>query len=145
MNPKDKRPPFVTLLAALVFILSVAGFAGLLVGLARRPVLSNLDLVVPLWLLLAFSGIWGIIWLGIAWGLWRLSSWTRRAAIICFIIYQIVNIGQQGLLARGDYERSQLPFVIGVAVLLSALVTFGLTRPRIRQAFEAHEYESSNG
>ncbi|MBN1310881.1 MAG: hypothetical protein JXB30_05620 [Anaerolineae bacterium] len=137
MNAKPKRPLFVTLLAVAVFILSVAGFTGLAVGLARRHIFTELNLALPFWLLLTSGGIWGIIWLGVAWGLWRLLSWSRRAAIVCFIMYQIMFIGQQGLFAQGEYERARLPFVIGAAVLLSALVIFGLTRPRVQQAFEA--------
>lgn len=135
MEPKPKRPLFVTLLAAVVFSLSAASFASLAVGLARWQFLVDRDLSVPLCLLLAWGGLWGAVWLAIAWGLWRLLSWARQGTIICWIVYQVMVIGRQVLFAQGDYERDRLPFAIGMAILFTVLVTAGLMSPRVRQAF----------
>jgi hypothetical protein len=147
MSPTSKRPPFVTLLAVVVFILSAASLASLAAGLSRWHLFADLRLALPLWLILTSGSIWGIIWLVVAWGLWRLLPWARRTAIVCFIVYLVVNIGQQGLFAHGDYERARLPFIIGASVLLGALVTWGLTRPRVQQAFEqsGEELKVDNG
>jgi hypothetical protein len=135
MEPKPKRPLLVTLLAVVVFSLSAAGFASLVAGLARWQTFTGLSLSLPLWLLIAFGGMWGVIWLVVAWGLWRLLPWAWHTTIACWIVYQVMIIGQQVLFARGDYERDRLPFAIGVTILLTVLLIAGLTLPRVRQAF----------
>lgn len=136
MEPKPKRPLFVTLLAVVVFSLSATSFAGFAVGLARWQIYANWDLSLPLWLPIALGGVWGLVWLVIGWGLWRLLAWARRTTIVCLVVYQVMVIGQQGLFAQGDYERGRLPLVIGMAILLTALVIVGLMHPRVRQVFE---------
>lgn len=135
MKPEAKRPLFVTLLAGGVFSLSAASFSGLIVGLARWQFLADRDLSVPLWLLLAWGGLWGAVWLAMAWGLWRLLSWARQGTIICWIVYQVMEIGRQVLFVQGDYERGRLSFAIGMGILLTILLTAGLMSPRVRQAF----------
>ncbi len=144
MEPKPKRPLFVTLLAIAVFSLSAASFASLVVGLARWQIFVDLGLSLPLWLLMASGGVWGLVWLVVTWGLWRLLSWARRTTIICLIVYQVMMIGQQVLFMRGDYERDRLPFVISITILVIALVIAGLMRPRVRQAFEDSNWVTSN-
>jgi hypothetical protein len=136
MELKLKRPLFVTLLAVVVFSLSAANLASLVVGLARWQTLDDLGLSLPLWLIMVSGGAWGLIWLAIAWGLWKLLPWARWTTIVCLIVYQVMVIGQQGLFAQGDYERSRLPFAMGISILSTALVIIGLTRPGVRQAFE---------
>ena len=136
MELKSKRPLFVTLLAVVVFSLSAASFASLAVGLARWQIYADWGLSLPLWLPIALGGVWGLAWLVVGWGLWRLLAWAHRTTIVCLVVYQVMVIGQQGLFAQGDYERGRLPFVIGMAILLTALAIVGLMRPRVRQAFE---------
>lgn len=135
MEPKPKRPLLVTLLAVVVFSLSAASFASLIAGLVRWQTFVNLDMSLPLWLLTAPGAVWGLVWLAFAWGLWRLLSWARRGTIICWVAYQVMVIGQQVLFAQGDYERNRLPFAIGAAILLTALLITSLTHPRVREAF----------
>jgi hypothetical protein len=146
MKPKPKRPLFVTLLAGVVFSLSAVSFASLAVGLARWQIFVDLDLSLPLWLLAASGGVWGLVWLVFAWGLWRLLPWARRGTMVCWVVYQVMTIGQQVLFARGSYERERLPFTVCATILLTALVIVGLMHPRVRQVFEdSNEQRVMNG
>lgn len=131
------RPAFVTWLAVAVFLLGVANLAGVYAGLSRWEVFAPLNLTLPLWALMLIRGVWGLGWIALAGGLWGLARWARLAALIAFPLYEAVMIGLQALLARGDYERARLPFAVITAVVLTIALTYGLTRPRIRRAFEA--------
>ncbi len=136
MKPKTKRPLFVTLLAAVVFSLSAASFAGLITGLTRWQIFVDLGLSLPLLLRMVSGAVWGLVWLVFAWGLWRLLPWARLGTLICWVIYQVTTIGQQVLFTRGNYERERIPLTIGIVLLLTGLVIGGLVHPGVRQAFE---------
>ncbi len=131
-----KHPAVVTWLALTVFVLAAANLIGLYGGLAQRPMLRSLDLSLPPGAIIATRGIWGVAWLALGWGLWRLCPLARRAAIAAFPLYELTLIGQQALFAQGAYERGRLPFAIGVAVLATGTAVFVLTHPRVRRAFE---------
>ncbi len=134
-NQRPRRPFIVTVLALAVLILSAVKLAGVYAGLTRWSTLASLSLSIPLPILMALDGVWGIFWLGVAFGLWRCAGWARRATLVAFPLYTLATIVQQAIFARGTYERGRLLFVTGALILLSALVMFVLTRPRIRHAF----------
>lgn len=136
MTKQAKRPALVTWLALVVFSLAVANLGSVYAGLARRWVFAALDLDLPVWLLMIHGGLWGMIWLVVAWALWRLLSWSRYLTIVLFVMYALTTIGQQVVFTRGAYERGRLPFVFITAALFISLVAIVLTRPRIRRAFE---------
>ncbi len=144
MTNRKERPILVTWLALAVFFLSAGNLGGVYAGFTRWPVLATLDLALPTWVLMLRGGIWGAVWLFVAWGLWRLLPWARRATIILFALYELTTIGQQVIFTRGVYERGRLPFAIVTAVLLVALVSLVLTRPRIRRAFQGESYPADH-
>ncbi len=131
-----KRPAFVTWLAVAVFLLGTANLGGVYAGISRWAVFAPLNLTLPLWVLISIRGVWGLGWIVMAVGLWRLAGWARRAVLIAFPLYEAVMIGLQVLTAQGGYERARLPFAAGLAVALTAAVIYGLTRAHIREAFE---------
>ena len=142
MPPKIRRPTAVTWLAIAVFLLSVVNLGGVYAGLTRRSVFATLDLSLPIWVIAASGGVWGIVWLAVTWGLWRLRPWARRAMLAVFPLYEIITIGRQVIFAQGPYESGRLPFAVGVAILLVLAISFTLTRPRIRRAFEPDHEET---
>ena len=142
MFRRSKRPTTVTCLAIAVFLLSMANLGSAYVGITRRTLFSTLDLSLPLWVATTLGGLWGVVWLAMGWGLWRLKPWARRAMLAVFPLYEIITIGRQVIFARGPYERGRLPFAIGVAILLVLVISFTLTRPRIRRAFEPDHEET---
>lgn len=138
------RPFSVTLLALAVFILAAFNLTGLAAGLAHWPVLAPLDLALPLWVLVLWDGIWGVLWLTIAGGLWQLAGWARRLALIAFPLYAVLTIGREAFFAKGDYERGRLPFVIATATAFSAWGVVTLLSRHGRRAFQNEANQRSN-
>jgi hypothetical protein len=136
VKSRAKRPLLVTLLAAVVFLLSAADFGRAVVALLRRPTLIALNLSIPLWLVAGSGAAWGIVWLAESWGLWALQPRARAAAIILFVLYPITMLGMQAIYAQGAYERDRLPFEAITSALLAGLVALILSRPGIRQSFD---------
>ncbi len=141
MAKHKKRPAIVTCLALVVFFLAVANLGSIYFGLAHRSLFASLRLSLPYWVPILLNGAWGILWIVVAWGLWRLLPWARQALMLVFPSYTLGRIGLQLMFAQGDYERGRLPFLSGVALALSMLLIFGMTRPRIQQAFEGMDAE----
>jgi len=130
-----KRPAAVTWLAAGAFSLAAANLSTVVVSLARWPIIASLEGSRPAWVPVMFGGGWGLAWLAVGWGLWRLKPWARPGALILFLAYELAAIGQQFFLSLEAHTRARLPFASGVAILLSGLVAFSLARPRVREAF----------
>lgn len=131
-----KHPAAVTWLALAVFVLAAVNLIGVYGGLMQQPMLRGLDLSLPPEAIIVARGIWGMAWLALGWGLWRLCPLARRAVIAAFPLYELTWIGQQALFAQGAYERGRLPFAIGVAVLATGTAMLILTHPHVRRAFE---------
>ncbi|HOA23478.1 MAG TPA: hypothetical protein PK801_08195 [Aggregatilineales bacterium] len=140
MSPRSrKRPRVVTWLAVLVLIVGVANLLGAY-GLASRwRVLTSLEMTLPPWGLLIPALVWGVGWLVLAWGLWRLRPWAWWGTLIAFPLYELMLIGRQVFFVRAAYARGRLPFAAGLAVAVTALVIFVLTRRGVRQAFESRQ------
>jgi hypothetical protein len=119
-----------------VFVIAIFNLGSAAGGLDRRQMLSEVQLSMPLWLLIAQGGIWGIVWLALTGGLWMLREWARRATLVAFPLYELAVLSQRVLFARGDYERGRLPFAVGVGIVTAALVVLVLTRSPIVSAFK---------
>ncbi len=140
---RSGRPLSVTLLALAVFILAAFNLTGLIAGWVRWPVLAPLNLTLPLWMLLLWDGIWGVLWLIIAGGLWRLAGWARRLALIAFPLYAALTVGREAFFAKGDYERGRLPFVIATAAAFGAWGMLTLLNRGGQRAFQ-HDEETNH-
>jgi hypothetical protein len=140
MPASSKRPGVVTTLALAVLLLAVINLSGVFAAVRRWAVYDALDLSLPLWALTAFRAAWGLAWLALAWGLWRVRPWARRVVFVALPLYLVLVLGQQAIFVRGDYEQGRLSFLAGLSVLSTALVAFILSRKHIRQAFERHDH-----
>lgn len=137
-----QRPPAVTWLAGLVFLLGMANLSIVVTGLARRSVLGVLPLSISLPVLMALGGLWAAVWIGTAWGLFRLQWWSRRMAPILFAIYEIVTLGKQVLFAQESYADGRMVFAGIMGSVLLTLMILILNRPAIREAFHQDESPS---
>lgn|GEM_PF-1885011 len=133
---KGGRPRFVTILALAVFSLSVINLAGLLNGLSRYQLYASLDLALPAWFLVLMSGLWGAAFLALAIGLWALLPRIPKITIIVLASFLLYEVLFPLIFARASYEYGRIPFHIASSLLVMAVVILGLTRPRVRQAFE---------
>jgi hypothetical protein len=133
---RPKRPLAVTMLAVVVLLLSATNLIGAYAGLSRWPTFASFSLSIPLGALIALHGLWGLVWLAVAWGLWRAARWSRGAALVAFPLYSLMVIGEQILLVQGAYERGRLPFLVVSIVVVNLIILGVMTRPGIVRAFE---------
>jgi hypothetical protein len=133
---EQKRPFAVTWLAYMVFILSAGNMLGVYGGLTHHQILTSLELELPGWASVIFSGTWMVIWLILGWGLVKLAEWARRATIAAVLIYVSALAGRQVFFVRGAYERGRTLFVFITLFSAAAVSIIILTRPRVRKAFE---------
>jgi hypothetical protein len=131
-----KRPISVTWLAVGALCISVGNLIGVYGSLVRRSLYATLDLAVSPGLLAALAGLWAIVWMAAAWGLWRLKPWARPALLIVSPVYTVYQLGQQVFFAQPGYFKGRLPFLAGLAAVLLGGIFYVMTRPRVKDAFE---------
>jgi hypothetical protein len=140
----SKRPSLVTWLGIGVLLLSAANFLTAISTLMRREILEGLTLSIPFSMLVGLHVVWGILWLIIVWGWWRLKAWARLALPLAFLLYEVTIIGQQMIFARQAYARGRLPFALATAALGIAIIIWIVTRPRVRQIFDSVETRTTH-
>jgi len=137
---KAKRPRSVTWLAVGVLMLTGLQFVRLVNTLLIWDYLHTLPLSVPP-IFFAVSGlIWGLVGLGMWWGLWRGKNWAisySRYAVIIFAIYYWID---QLFLMVNPLRKTNFPFVIGMTLILLAITIWVLSRPKT-QLFFGETYE----
>ncbi len=134
-----QRPLAVTWLAGLVFLLGAANLSIVGVGLTRRSVFNALSLSVSLPVLITLGGLWTIVWIGTAWGLFRLKRWSRIATPVLFVVYESLSIGRQAFFAQESYARGRLGFSLILGGMLLGLIILILNHPQIRESFGRSE------
>jgi len=81
------------------------------------------------------SGIgWSIAGIPIAWGLWRGARWAARLtpyASITYILYAWID----RLVLRASLEAYNLPFALGITVVLLTSILWIVSRPRAKSFF----------
>jgi uncharacterized membrane protein (DUF2068 family) len=115
------------MLAVLQIVASLALLVGGLVLLVAAGLPPSTDVqgeagAFALGTVLVLLGILSLI---VAWGLWTLQPWARKAAIL----FAIVSLGTDVVsIVTGNYENA-------VALLIDLLLIWYLTRPGVRAAF----------
>jgi len=93
-----------------------------------------LELAPGLFPYLLSSGlIWGVLWLALAWGLWKGRRWARRSTIMAFVVYGLYYWLDRLLLRRNPI--SDFPFSLATTLLVLSLVVWSLTRRTARDFF----------
>jgi hypothetical protein len=122
----SKRPPLLTVLAALVAIeaLGVSGYAvwfGLQLFVAETGSLAG-----ALFLLVLFIGMALWLW-ALTFGLFRMRTWTRSGTLVWQTIQVVVGVSM--ISAEGDWL-----FVALAMIVLSVLAGVLIFTPRVMQA-----------
>ena len=138
-----QRPPAVTWLAGLVFLLGIANLCIVVIGLARRAVFDALPLSISLVVLMILGGLWAVVWIEVAWGLFHLKRWARVVAPILFGIYETVTIGRQAFFAQEVYARGRLGFTLILGILLLGFMILILVHPQVRESFNRSQSTTS--
>lgn len=90
------------------------------------PLLNRLPLYLGL------SGlIWTVVWLPLAWGLWRGDPWAFRLMRWATPAYGIY-FWLDRLILRTGLEPANLPFTVGLTILLIVFVFWTLSKASVR-------------
>src|SRR5256885_12929913 len=122
-----RRPRGIAVLAVLQILASLALLVGglVLVVAASLPPSVDVQGEAATFALGAVLILLGVLSLIVAWGLWTLRPWARKAAIL----FAIVSLGTDVIsIVTGNYANA-------VALLLDLLLIWYLTRPGVKAAF----------
>ena len=138
-----KRPRSVTWLALGVLSLSILQFLRFGMSVANWEFLAEQALSVsPLYL--ALTGLlWALPSLAVAWALWFGYHWAGRAAMWGTLAFSIYYWLDRLLLGRSEATESNMPFAIGMNIILFAIIVWIVQRARRRNYFgELHDGSS---
>lgn len=131
------RPRSVTFLALAVLLLGGYRALGAISALAGYDLLRQLPSSLPPAVLLASNAFWGLVFLALGLGVWRLKTWARRGLLAAMTLYLAQGWVERLLFARSDYARATIPFDLVLDGVSLALVWGTLLRRRARQSFSA--------
>jgi hypothetical protein len=131
------RPRSVTFLAVWVFSLAVINLLAAVNGLRAYVYLSGLPLNLPPAYLLAAGAAWGLAFLLLGVGLWRLKHWARLAILPGLAAYLGVGWVERLAFGTSDYWAVSAPFHAILHLVGLALVWGVLMRRKVRRAFSA--------
>lgn len=97
--------------------------------------LTTLGLSISPFLLAWINGLWAVVLLGCALGLWQRRPWARRATAILVPLHEMTFLGLQLAFARSDFARQALPAtLLGAGVTILAVWVL-LSLPGTKRAF----------
>lgn len=135
-----RRPAGVTLLSAMVFVLSLLQWTRAVTLATRRPVLTGLGVSIPLTYAVVSAAVWGAVLLAACLGLWRMARWGRWLALASVTGSQAQMWLDRALFARSDYSRLSAGFALGATLAVLA-VTWGLLWwPSVRKRFQIVDF-----
>ena len=129
------RPVSVTLLAFGVFCLAVFNLLGVINGILRYSFVSGLPVKVsPLYLIVS-NAFWGLTFVGLSFGLWRLKRWGRIGVLVALSLYVAQSWFNRWVLSRADYMQVSAPFAVFLSAVILGIVWGLLLRGSIRDVF----------
>ena len=131
---RKKRPIGVTFMSGVVLIFAVTHLVKFGSAIADWQQLSLLLQISPLYL--AASGLgWGLIGLLTSFGLWFGCRFVRFLTIGLIFSYSAFYWLDRFLMAGTDQPQVNLPFLIGLNILIIITNVFYLNLPRTRSFF----------
>ena len=133
--PRRKRPRSVTLFALAVLYLGLVNLARAWLALNGSPFERALPLAAPL----PYFGLGGLFWgaafVVIAFGLWRVWPWARKAMLGAILIYQLhIWINHFAFDSSVD-SRQVWPFEAGMSLAWIMVVWGFLFLPGIKRLY----------
>jgi len=121
MEKRHRRPFVVTLLAFGVFLLGIGHLLQSGQALSHYSLHQQITLSVPAWYLPLAGGIWGILWLILAAGLWFLKEWARRLTLIVLPLYLVLWLADWVLFSRSEIAIQSFGFDLILRLLFTGL------------------------
>lgn len=132
---QGRRPLRLVALSGFIAALSLLDLARMLQALLQSSFLIALRLSISPFLLAWVNGIWALVLLGCALGLWRRRPWARRATAIAVPLHALTFLGLQLAFARSDFARQALPAALLEAGVTILVVWVLLSLPGTKRAF----------
>ena len=129
------RPRTVTLLAWWVLCIAAFNALGVISGIRRYTVLSQLPLTLPPAVPIVSSAIWTAVFSLLALGLWRLKRWARWGTLAAMTLYLAQFWIERLVFGQTDYIRMTIWYYVGLDAVILLFVWGGLLRPKVRKAF----------
>ncbi|MBN1889059.1 MAG: hypothetical protein JW850_13780 [Thermoflexales bacterium] len=125
-----------TYLALAVLYTSIVNLVFGVQAIAQWPYLSSLPVRMPLAWLIAGKLAWGVVFGVIAWGVWRLAAWGRKAVLAGVVLYQLHIWVNHILFDTSDYARQVWPFAAGMSLVTIGLVWGFMFLPAVHRLYE---------
>lgn len=133
--PRRKRPRSVTFFALAVLYLGMLNVARAWLALNGASFERTLALAMPL-PYFGFGGLfWGVAFVVIAFGIWRVWLWARRALLGAIIIYQLHIWINHFIFDSSVYSRQVWPFEAGISLVWIIVVWGFLFLPGIKRLY----------
>lgn len=123
------------MLWAFIAALGLLDLARTAQALAQGGFLVTLGLSISPLLLAWINGVWALVLLGCALGLWRRRPWARRATGIAVPLHALTFLGLRLAFARSDFARQALPAALLEAGVTILAVWVLLSLPGTKRAF----------
>jgi hypothetical protein len=121
MEKRHRRPFVVTLLAFDVFLLGMGYFLQSGQALSHYSLHQQIALSVPAWYPPLAGGIWGVLWLILAAGLWFLKEWARRLTLIVLPLHLGLWLADWVLFSRSEIAIQSFGFDLILRLIFTGL------------------------
>ena len=133
--PRRKRSRSVTLFALAVLYLGLVNVARAWLALNGSSFERTLPLAAPLPYLGLGGLLWGVAFVVIAFGLWRVWLWARKAMLGAILIYQLHIWINHFVFDSSVYSRQVWPFEAGTSLAWIMVVWGFLFLPGIKRLY----------
>ena len=99
------------ILIAICLLLGIRGIGVAWTVLTKLDLYRAVHAAGPWWLRVILNAIWGIIFIMLAWGLWRRRWWAYRAFLPALFTYAIFAFFWLALFVQAVYDRQRLASV----------------------------------
>lgn len=143
MSTNRKRPFLVTSLVVLVLSFTIVAWFGFFEALQHRQYLRQLPLSVSSVYLLLRGAFWGLVGIGLIWGLWFGHNWAWFASQVVVFTYALFYWLDKFFLATSDALAARWPFEAGLTIGM-VIFCFGvLWLPASRRYFDTEPTSQS--
>ena len=127
------RPFSVSILIILVLIFTTMNLLRMVTAIRSWDFLTNLLPDVPMFYLVITGGVWSVIGIPLAGGLFSRRKWSLPMARVTVILYTIYYWFDRLLIAERVSIASRWQFVLGLTILLLVLSFWILERPKTKE------------
>lgn len=137
MDEKSQKPSRIpNLLNWAFWLMALVNLGRTLQSYWNVELLADRQASISPWVSLVLSVLWAAGFLAAGWGLGRRQSWARPVGLTLPPVYGLYSVGVILLFSQSPYARGRWSLTALGWLLASLLVTWLLTRERVRSQFQ---------